>query len=355
MEQIENNEISIREIILKIKKVNKYLFSKKKNILFFSLIGAILGVVYSVLQNPVYTASTTFVLKDGGAGGGLGQYASLASAVGINLGGGGDGGLFQGDNILELYQSRNMLQKTLLSEVKYNGKKKLLIDQYIDFNKLRKSWEDKPQLKNIRFDIKSGQQLTRVQDSIISRVVSDLNKDYLIVSRPDAKLDILQVDVKATDEFFAKTFNDILVKNVNDFYVQTKTKKSLQNLSILQHQTDSITKEFKGAMYKTAAASDAVPNINAARQILRVPVQRSQFDIEINKAILIQLVQNLEIAKLTLRQETPLVQNIDVPIYPLPKEKLGKIKGVLIGAFLFGFLTSIFLIIKKYFDNVSAN
>ena len=38
-------------------------------------------------------------------------------------------------------------------------------------------------------------------------------------------------------DLFAKVFNKHIVKTVNDFYVQTTTKKSLANLSILQHQT----------------------------------------------------------------------------------------------------------------------
>ena len=37
-----------------------------------------------------------------------------------------------------------------------------------------------------------------------------------------------------------KAFNDNIVKNVNDFYIQTKTKIEFQNVQILQHQTDSV-------------------------------------------------------------------------------------------------------------------
>lgn len=62
---------------------------------------------------------------------------------------------------------------------------------------------------------------------------------------------------------------------------------------------------------RVAASADANPNPNLGRQTLRVPSQRKQGDVQINQAILAQLVQNLEIAKMSLRTETPLIQVID--------------------------------------------
>lgn len=353
VEDVKNDEVSLRDIILTSRRWFRYLLSKWKIIFLASFIGAVLGFTYSVFQNPVYTASTTFVLEEAGSGG-LGQYSGLASVMGINIGNSGDG-LFQGDNIIELYKSRSMVEKTLLSETVYEGKKQLIIDRYIEFNKLRESWNENPELKGIRFDLKPGQQFTRIQNSILSSIVDDINKNYLSVGRPDVKLSIIKVDVKAEDEFFAKTFNDVIVKNVNDFYVQTKTRKSLENLSILQHQTDSVMAVFNGAIYQTAAATDATPNLNPTRQILKAPAQRSQFNIEANKAMLTQLIQNLEVAKLSLRKETPLIQVIDQPVYPLKRSKLRGTKGLFYGVFMFGSLSVIFLVLKKLLKDIMAD
>ena len=64
-----------------------------------------------------------------------------------------------------------------------------------------------------------------------------------------------------------------------------------------------------------------------------------------------ELVKNLEFAKLTLMREEPLVQIIDQPILPLPITRLGKLKAMLIGGFLFGFLFLLYLLIREYWFN----
>lgn len=349
--------ISLKDLILKMRTWYRYLLSKWKVLLVAGILGGTIGFLYAYMMKPVYTATTTFVLEEGGSGGGLGQYAGIASMVGIDIGGGG-GGIFQGDNILELYKSRSMIERTLLSRVDLNGKRGLLIDEYIDFNELRKLWNKMPALKNIQFsdakpntfDVRSS---IRVKDSIITTIVKDINKNYLNVSKPDKKLSIIRVEVKAEDELFAKAFNDQIVKNVNDFYVQTKTKKSMDNAAILQHKTDSVRAVMNGAIYTAVAVADNTPNLNQTRQVQRVaPMQRSQFTAETNKTILGELVKNLEMSKMALLQETPLIQLIDSPTYPLEKIQLSRTKGLAIGSFFSVLLTAFILIIRFVLKNL---
>ncbi|MBB2145936.1 lipopolysaccharide biosynthesis protein [Pedobacter sp. LMG 31464] len=345
------DEISLKDVVLKIGEWWHYLLSKWVVILIFGIFGGGFGYYYAYRQKPIYTATTTFVLEGGeSSSGGLGQYAGLASMVGIDLGSGG-GGIFQGDNILELYKSRSMIEKTLLTEIEYQGKKQLLIDYYINFNKLHEKWAKNKELQNITFtsdkkEIKENKQ--RLRDSIISIIITDLNKNYLSVTKPDKKLSIISADVRSEDEFFAKTFNEQIVKNVNDFYIQTKTKKSLENIKILQQKTDSVRAAMNGAIYSAAAVSDATPNLNPTRQAQRTaPIQRSQFSAETNKAILSSLVQNLEMSKMALLKETPLIQVVDQPVLPLNVNKFGKLKGIFLGGCLASFLSIIFISIRR--------
>jgi hypothetical protein len=353
-----DDEISLKELILKIQEWWKYLWSKKWIIIAAGLIGGALGFLYAWKQKPLYTATTTFVLESGEKGGGLGAYAGLASMMGIDLGGGG-GGIFQGDNILELYKSRKMLEETLLSPVD-SGSKLPLIEKFLEVNELRKGWEKKPQLKALRFRVDEispnhiNDAKRRLRDSVIGKVVGLLTKTSLTVTKPDKKLSIIKVDVKSADEVFSKRFNEELVRNVNDFYIQTKTKKSLDNVAILQRKTDSVRAVMNGAIYNAVAVADATPNANPTRQVQRLaPMQRSQFSAETNKAVLGEMVKNLEMSKMTLMKETPLVQVIDEPIYPLSKERFGKLKGIILGGFIFGFLSVCFLIMTRVFKEIS--
>jgi len=302
---------------------------------------------YSFIKKPIYTATTTFVLESGDKGGGLGGYVGVASMMGIDLGGGG-GDMFQGDNILDFYKSRKMIEKALFSPVD-SVTKQPLIEKYIEINELRKAWGENDQLKNLQFKVGDFElaKRDRLRDSVVGNIVENISKSYLSVIKPEKKLSKIQIDVKSTNEVFAKRFNEELVKNVNDFYVQTKTRKSLDNVQILLHQTDSVRKVMNGAIYNAAIVSDATPNINPTRQVQRVaPIQKAQASAETNKAILSSLIQNLEMSKMALMKEMPLLEIVDGPIYPLHKERFGKLKGIVLGGTIFGFLAVLLLMIR---------
>lgn len=121
-------------------------------------------------------------------------------------------------------------------------------------------------------------------------------------------------------------------------------------MAILQKQTDSIRGELNSAITGVAVANDNTFNLNPALNVKRAPSARRQVDVQANTAILTELVKQTELAKVTLRKETPLIQVIDRPILPLPMEKFGKTKGVFFGFFLAGIVTililSIILILK---------
>jgi len=352
-----SDEVTLKDIILKLGDWFSYLLSKWVIICVFGLIGGAIGFAYASSKKKMYLASTSFVLEEGDKGGGLSQYAGLASMAGIDIGGSGGTGIFQGDNILELYKSRAMIQKTLLTEVVNNGKKELLVDSYIDINELKKDWDKDPKMKGFHFQKLASDTSVlkpdRLRDSVLGVIVKDIAKNYLKVDKPDKKLGIIQADVKAPDEFFAKSFNNQIVKVVNDFYIQTKTKKSIQSVVILQQKTDSVRRVMNGSIYTAAAIADATPNLNPTRQVQRIaPVQRSQFSIEANKAILAELTKNLELSKISLRKETPLIQVVDEPVLPLEITVFGKLKGIVIGGLAAGFLTCAVLIIRRVFKMI---
>ncbi|MRX48648.1 Wzz/FepE/Etk N-terminal domain-containing protein [Pedobacter puniceum] len=343
------DEISLKELILKLKEWYQYLLTKWRTILIAGILGGALGLVYAFIKKPVYTATTTFVLEEGESSGGLGAYAGIASMVGIDLGGGG-GGIFKGDNIIELYKSRKMIQETLLSQDTFAGKQQLLIDRYIEFNKLREDWQEKPELVNLKFsvDVKG---YNRLRDSIMGKIVEEINGSILQVAKPDKKLSIIKVDVKSKDELFAKSFADNIVAKVNQFYVGTKTKKSMENVAILQYQTDSVRRVLNKSIGGVASEIDANPNANPAFQTLRVGSQKRQVDVQAAGAVYEELVKNLELSKITLRKEKPLIQVIDEPVFPLKVDKVGKAKGIFFGGIFLGFLTTLFLIVKSVFRN----
>ena len=141
-------------------------------------------------------------------------------------------------------------------------------------------------------------------------------------------------------------------KQVSDFYVDTKSKKARMNMAILQHQTDSIRAELNGAITGVAVANDNTFMLNPALNVNRAPSVKRQVDVQANTAILTELIKQVELAKVTLRKETPLIQVIDRPILPLPKEKFGKANGILMGGFVAVFLIILGLIGRRLINTI---
>jgi Chain length determinant protein len=346
--QLQNDEISLKELIEKGKDWYTFLLSKWKIIVFAGLIGASLGLAYSFIKKPIYTATLSFALEDEGGSGG-GGIGSLASSFGFDLGGSG-GGAFSGSNLTELFKSRNMVEKTLLSPVTFEGKQLSLAEMYIQNNEWREKWEKKPKLKNLKFFPNTNRKkFTREQDSILGVIYESLSKKGLTVAQKDKKIDITTIEVASTNELFSKYFTEALASQVSDFYVTTKSKKARLNMMILQRQTDSIRGQLNGAITGVAVANDNTFGLNPAMNVRRAPSARRQVDVQANTAILTELVKQNEMAKVALRKETPLIQIIDRPILPLKKEKIGKLKGLVLGGFLFGFLGILSLIITRIF------
>lgn len=351
--EVQNDEISLKELIEKGREWFSYLLSQWKVIILAGIIGAGLGLAYSFSKKPVYTASLSFALEDEKGGGGLGGALGLASSLGLDLGGGG-GSIFMGSNLTELFKSRAMVEQTLLSSVIVDGKAISLAEMYIQNNKWRDQWNDKPKFKNIQFlpDTKR-KYFTRVHDSILGVMYQDLSKTGLVVGQKDKKIAIITIDVSSTNELFSKYFTESLVKEVSDFYVTTKSKKARENMDILERQTDSIRGALNGAITGVAVANDNTFGLNPAMNVRRAPSARRQVDVQANTAILTELVKQTELAKVTLRKETPLIQVIDQPILPLKKEKFGKVKGVVMGGVLAVFLVVLGLIVRRLLKSIT--
>ena len=355
----DNDEISLKELILKVKEWGRFLKTKKKNIIIAGIIGSLLGLTIALFEKPTYKAVLTFAMEEdkGSGGGGLSSALGLASSFGIDVGGaGGGGGAFAASNLAELMKSRLLVEKVLLESIIINGKKITLAEYYIQINELREGWEKKPELNKIQFlPGADPSKFTIQQDSIIREIHKDLiNKEKLSITQKDKKVTILFVEVNSENEIFSKYFCENLAKETSNFYIETKSKKAKINVSVLQKQVDSVKNALGGAITGIAYETDNVYNMNPALNIKGAPSKLMQVDVQANTAILTNLVVQLELAKITLRKETPLIQLIDRPILPLEKEKFGMLKSIIVGGFLAGFLYVLYLIFGRLYKKMVA-
>jgi uncharacterized protein involved in exopolysaccharide biosynthesis len=250
-------------------------------------------------------------------------------------------------------KSRTLIEKALLNPITVDGNTCSLAEYFLNFSKKREVLNKIKELKSIHYmidDNRSGFSLQK--DSILGELYNDVIAGMLSVSQKDKKVSIISVDVKTEDEKFSKSLTESVVKEVSEYYIDTKSKKAKTNVAILQKQVDSIRFELNAAISGVAQANDNTFNLNNALNIKKASGTRRQVDVQANTAILTQMVTNLEMAKVTLLKETPLIQVIDRPIFPLKKEKMGKLKTMILGGFLVSFSLIIFLIIFQISKNI---
>lgn len=335
--------ITLTVLVQRIKNWIAFMFSSWKRILLGTLLIGAVFFFYQFAKKSSYRAETTFVLESEGGGIG-GQLSSLANLTGINLGSMSEGSsLFQIDNIIELYRSYRMMRKTLLTEVEVSSKRQRLITHYIEEAKLTKKLSE----ARVDFEIPDDQIKIR-HDSVLKEVVEDILKYNLSVTKPSRKLTILSVAYSSKSQEFSKAFNETLVKHVNQFYLDTKTKKSGDNLGVLAHQTDSVKRVLDKTLADLADFEEKHPNLNPLRAKEQIPYQKLQIDAKASASVYEELVKNLEIAKISYRNNQPLIQVIDQPVLPLKNQKMKWYKAVVIGLVIGGVLM-LFWVTMSYF------
>lgn len=353
--KIVDEELSVKAIIFIIMEWLLFLRKKWVLIVSFLAIGVIIGVFYSILSEKKYTAKTSFILQES-RDNAVSQIPSGLAFLGINLR--SESGLYTGNNLMWLYTSRAMLRKTLTTKVDSVGKQKLLIDWLIEIDDDLKDLYNTVKSNNpsINFLTNKDSTIYIQQNRILGKASDLLKANYLtIASDPDATA-ITTVVFTSSDELFSKLFLEALVDNVNSSYIESKTQRTMEQVELLENKIDELSSSLSTSMKAAATLSNSNPNLNPVRQVLKVESQKESINVQANSSMYIQMLQQLEAAKLTLSKETPLIQIVEEPILPLELQKVNLIKsiiisgiiGLILGITLLTFLRYINLVIRSH-------
>lgn len=335
------NKASFKDILLNIRATMHYLKSKWLWILLFAVLGGITGFLYSKFAKVYYTAECTFVLEEetGAKSGGL-------SALGLGLGSKGGDFFATSDNIIWLYSTRLLLQKTLLTAIDTGGKKVMLIDWFIK-ESAEKDFAKFAAIQNNKFIYSPTDSiLNRNQNAVITNCVSMIRSKYLKVELTPKTENVISVRFKSKDELFAQKFTEELVSNVNEYYIQTKTKKASDEVALLERKTAQYKEQMSSDIYDVASGFDEAPYANPNRLVLKAKPQRKQVDAKISGEIYGSLVQQLELSRTNLQKQMPLIQIIEEPILPLGVIAVNPLFAIIGGILGLAFLTIVFFILK---------
>lgn len=359
IQEYKEEKISLSQIVKYAKEWVAFAKRYKFLILCILLISIGVALYFSISSKPIYTAKLTFAVEEEKANVGLSGALGLTSSLGLDVGN-SNSGIFSGPNLLELFKSRSVIEKTLAKATNNLELYKTLGDYMLNMVRLKEKWPNEEFYKSFSFanqypahDFKS----IRRRDSLLNvlyNIITAPKGGMLSVYQKDRKISIITIEFSCEDELFAKNFTESVTAVVSDFYVETKSKKARLNYELLKFQTDSIRNELNLSLAGVATANDNTFNLNSALNINRVPSAKRQIDVQANTAILTQLVTSLEMSKVALRKETPLIQIIDKPVLPLHVERLGKIKATFLGGVIGGVIAIFILVLFKFIEKLRS-
>ena len=123
-----------------------------------------------------------------------------------------------------------------------------------------------------------------------------------------------------------------------------------ENIDKLQRRVDSVSSELNNAMVGYSQTQDQ--NMFTVQSVAKVPSLQKQIKVTMLTTLYGELIKNLELSKTMAAREEPLITVIDTPHYPL-RVRESKLKAVVIGGFLGGFLCVAFFGARAFIQDLN--
>lgn len=354
--QQSSDEISLKELIQKLGDWYRYLKTQWWKIAIAGIIGGAIGFVYAWMQPITYTAKTTFVVEDAKSGGGISGLASLAGQFGVDVGSGGGGGLIAGDNILLYFKSESLAREVLLSPWDSTGKQSLA-DRYIETHGLQEKWAKNERIGKVGFPIEQPAiKYSRLQDSLLQVIINGyILVRHCSINKIDKKAGFIQLAITMEDETLAKVYCDRLVDIAVKRYVALKTERQQKTVNKLQARVDSLSNLLSRKTSASAALQTATATMDVNplyRTYTTVATELTTRDKTMLATVYGEVVKNLEFAKFTLSQETPIIQIVDNSTFPLSKQKSSRLFGMIRGGLIAFSLSLLIIALIRYLKKI---
>ena len=332
-----DDEITLKDIILKIQEWIAIVWPQKNTIIAASLVVGLAAALYTkFLTKPTYTASYQLFFQE--ESGGLSGAMRLASSFG--LGGLGGGGASSSATVQEFITSRNNIAHAMTADLE-NGR---LIDRYY-----AEAMEEDEEFK-AQFESKFGID-QRYSDSVITEVFKSLNEG-VVGAVFDEESGVLGFNVTTEDETFTYDLATQLVKNTEEQFKDWKREKGQDAVDAFQQKVDSLEISIDATLRSLGEYSDQ--NNSLISSVDKMKETRLMIDMEALKVAYGEYIKGLEMSKAELMNLEGPFKYFDEPIYPLEKTEGSAAKAGIFGSVITGFLLVLFFIGRVEAKNIMA-
>jgi hypothetical protein len=332
-------EIKFSDILEQVKLFLQFCLKKYKLFFIIILLTTSISYFYWRTLKSNYKATTTFIVEESSSkGGGL---SGIASQFGVDLGsvmGGNGSSLFSGDNIFEIIKSRKIIEKVLLSKTEEIGNSHpiTMAEFYMNITGYGLTLEKSNINKNdLNFsNLRPDETHTIVQDSVLNVIYNNLILENIFVEKQNKKSTLITISVNSSNQLFSKLFSERLLKETSELYIDIKVGNLSKSVNKIQQKADSL-KNTLSNIYQNSF------QINSSRSEL------SSRDKTFSSTLYAEVVKNLETLKLSLINQTPIIQTLDLPRLPLKNTKTSGFIILFFGS-LSGVLVTIIVLLFKY-------
>jgi hypothetical protein len=333
----ESDEITLKDIILKIQQWWTILWPQRTKIILTALAIGLMAAMYTkFISKPTYTASyQLFFEEDGGS---MSSAMRLASSFGLSMGG---SGATSSITVQEYLTSRDNISKAM-TMVSGQG---VMAERYYEYA----LYED--QEFNEMFYANFGKN-QRYTDSILSEITLELNEGFIAASL-DEESGTVNFAINGYDEAFVYDLSKALIANTEDAFLDWKKKKGQSAVEAFQGKVDSLEIALDATLRRLGEYQDQNNSLISA--VDKMEQMRLSIDMEALKVAYGEYIKGLEMSKADLMNLEPPFKYFDEPTYPLYKQKGSAAKAGIFGSVITSFLLVLFFIGRVEAKSIMAD
>jgi hypothetical protein len=331
----EDEEFSLKEVIVNIQDYIIYFWKNK----WYILLAAVLGVGLFFLQfmnnENTYSAELTYMVNEdnsssgGGIGTILGQFGLGVGKSEHNL-----------DKIVELSRSLRIIRPVLFDSIAIDGKVDNMANHLIAAYDYHERWEDKlePDMRGLTFthtnfdDFRDSENIAL--NILYLKLIGDPMNDKkgLISADYAQETGILKFSAETVSERLSAALPKMLYEKISTFYIGKSTEKQRQTYNKLNEKVDSIKSVLNQTEYRLSRLVDRSAGVFLQENSL----EKNRLAREVQGLTIIysEVLKNKETSAFVLSNGTPFFQVIDQPILPIPVNPRSVMKAVILGGLL---------------------
>jgi hypothetical protein len=344
--QRSEDEITLKELIFKVREYLLEIVRNWKIVLLITLPILVYLLVVAFITPKKYSAELTFMVNEDEST----QLTGAAEVFELLGVGSASTSEYNLDKILELMASKRIIYPCLLTKGEVDGEEDFFANHIIREYKLREEWKrEKPKLVDFTFTHDTLANFNRLENTalqlIYKKMLGKKDDPPMLTSFISENSGIMSLTLETLDEMLSKDLLIVIFNRLSQFYINQTTNKQRETYEKVSMETDSIRRVLKGVEYELAKFVDKNQGMIGQRsQVRKEQLERELFVLSTMYG---ESVKNEEISKFSLKNKTPFVQAIDLPVEPLKVIKKSKSKALLTGLIVGILLSSIFIIGRK--------